>query len=176
VTTVEPDGPAESAGFKPYDVIREFDGKPVRDARQLRLHVANKAPGEAVKVAVLRDGREQTLEITLGELPGSEEPARRSGHSESGALSGLSVEELTPAVAQRLGLPPNVDGVVVARVASGSPAADAGVQPGDVIEQVNRKPITSVSEFRAAVREAGDGALLMMVTNRRGSFLVTVEP
>jgi len=175
VSNVEPGGPADKAGFKEYDIIRKVAGREVKDTRDLRLQVANTPPGEEIEVAVLRDGKVENLTITLGEFP-SDGPVTAEAKSSEGALSGVSVEELTPAIRQRLRLGANVDGVVVTEVASGSPAAEAGLRPGDVIEEVEKKPVSNMADFRKAVSEAGDEALLLLVRSQGGSRFVIIEP
>lgn len=175
VSNVEPDGPADKAGFQEYDIIRAIEGKDVRDTRDLRLQVANTPPGEEIEVAVLRDGKVENLTITLGEFPTEGVVAQKSKSAE-GALSGVSVEELTPAIRQRLRLGANVDGVVVTEVANGSAAAEAGLRPGDVIEEVEKKPVSNMADFREAVDAAGDEALLLLVRSQGGSRFVIIEP
>lgn len=173
ITRVEEDGPADAAGFEPYDVVRKMDGKSVDGTRDLRLRIANVAPGERVGVTVLRDGREQDLDIQLGELPG-EKPVRQAKADSPSALEGVSVAEITPEIAEQLGLGADVEGVVVSRVKAGSPAADAGLRRGDVIQEVGREPVTSVADFRQAIEDADEAALLM-VWSPRGSRLVVIE-
>lgn len=175
VSNVEPDGPADQAGFEEYDIIRQVEGREVADTRDLRLRVANTAPGETIDVAVLRDGKIENLSITLGEFP-TEALAQAGGKSSDSALSGVTVEELSPEIRQRLRLGANVAGVVVTQVANGSPAAEAGLRPGDVIEEVEKKPVASMAEFRDAVSEAGDEALLLLVRTQGGSRFVIIEP
>ncbi len=176
VSSVEPDGPADKAGFQEYDVIRQVNGQDVRDTRDLRLKVANTPPGEKVEVAVLRDGKLQNLTITLGEFPSDEVVVAEAEGGSKSALEGVSVEELTPALRQRLRLGNEVSGVVVSQVRQGSRAAEAGLQPGHVIQEVERKPVSSVAEFRQAVRSAGGEALLLRVRVQGGSRLMIIEP
>ena len=175
VSNVEPGGPADDAGFKEYDIIRQLEGKEVRDTRDLRLQIANTPPGEEIAVAVLRDGKMENLSITLGEFP-SDGPVAAKAEGSKSSLSGVSVEELTPEIRQRLRLPANVGGVVVTEVANNSPAGEAGLRPGDVIEEVEKKPVASLAEFRAAVKDAGDEALLLLVRTQGGSRFVIIEP
>ena len=174
VASVEPEGPAAEAGFKRYDVIREIDGEEVRDNRDLRLKVASLPPGRKIDVTVLRDGAEQELSITLGEFPEEETEIARGAPSES-VMGGVDVEDLTPAIAGRLRLAPDIQGVVVTRVNPGGAAAEAGLEPGDVIQEVNREPVTDVREYRSAVGKAEGDAVLLLVHRRGSSFLVIVE-
>ena len=176
VSNVEPDGPAAKAGLKQYDILRKINGKEIRDTRELRLEVAKTPPGETIDVSVLRDGKALDLRITLTEFP-TEQMAKAESPSESkSALEGVSVQELRPDVRQRLGLGPDVNGVVVTQVRANSPAARAGLQPGDVIEEVEKKPVTDMASFRSAVSAAGDEPILLLVRTRGGSRFVVVEP
>ena len=177
VTSVEPGGPAEVAGFEQYDVIRSIDGREITDTRELRLAVANRAPGETIDVKVLREGAEKTLSVKLNDFPSEEPEARSSGRGQESALEGVSVDDLTPQIARRLGLEGDVAGVVVTRVAPNSPAAEAGLAPGDVIQEVARKPVTSVAEFRSAIGAVAEGEpVMLLVHSRRGSHFVVIEP
>ncbi|HXG64419.1 MAG TPA: PDZ domain-containing protein, partial [Blastocatellia bacterium] len=109
------------------------------------------------------------VSVTLGELPSD---GQQAGASESGGspMDGVTVDELTPQVARQLGLPGEVRGVLITNVQPGSAAADAGLTRGDVVQEVNRQPVGSVSEFRRAVSQAGDQPILLLV-NRRGNTL-----
>ncbi len=174
VSSVVPDGPADRAGLKRYDVIRAIGGEEVRDNRELRLKVAALPPGREVGVTVLRDGAEKELSLTLDEFP-EDEPQTAQSSSPESILGGVDVEELTPEIAGRLRLGPGVQGVVVTRVAPGSPAAEAGLEPGDVIEEVNREAVTDVRTYRGLLSKAADDAALLLVHRRGTSSLVIVE-
>ncbi|MEZ5363978.1 MAG: Do family serine endopeptidase [Bryobacterales bacterium] len=178
VTNVTADSPAAKAGLEQYDVIRSVDGQKIRDARELRLAVANHAPGDTVEVAVLRDGAAKTMNVTLGEFPNDGNGETSEEHSPtSGALEGVSVDNLSPQVAEQLGLDSDIKGVVVTRVRPDSPAAEAGLQSGLVIQEVNRKPVNNVDEFRSAMGTVKKGeAVMLLVHVRGGSRFVVVEP
>ena len=137
--------PAEKAGLKSGDIIVEFNGKRVTAPSDLQRAVGLAGPGSTAKVKVLRDRAERTLEIKIGEAPDESEAAARPGEK-ARTLLGLDVKPLTPDVARQLGFRGS-DGVVVAAVEDGSPAAGAGIQLGDVIREVNRLKIRSVAEF-----------------------------
>jgi serine protease Do len=175
VRSVGPGTPAAEAGLAQGDIILSVDGRRFDDVRELRLNIAQKAPGTTVRLAVLREGDERQIPVTLGESP--DENARIvTDKRGSSALNGLAVDELTPAVARQLNLAPGTTGVVVVNVESGSAAADAGLRRGDVIEEVARTAVTDVTEFRAAVRKAGKGPLLLLVQRGGNPFYVVVEP
>ncbi len=174
IASVEEGSPADKAGLKRYDVVRSLDGKPIHDQRDLSLQVASTPPGHEVKVEVLRDGQPKTLALTLTEFPEEPSEAFHGGQgAEAGILSGVTVDNLTPDVAKQLGF--EGSGVVVTQVAPNSAAAEAGLQRGDVIQEVNRQSVTNLAEFRAAVKAAGKDSVLLLVTSKGGSHFVVIE-
>ncbi len=167
---------AEKAGVKRGDIILELNGQPVPDARELRLKVAALQPGATARLKIFREGKESELSVKLGEAPTETAEARPAAGREPAGLAGLNVQDLTPQIARQLGLPSTTRGVVVADVEPGSPAAEAGLRQGDVIEQVNRRPVTNVAEYESAVRQ-GAGQPVLLLVNRGGSTsFVVVEP
>jgi serine protease Do len=132
-----------------------------------------------VKLTVQRPEGQQTLAVTLGTLPSRGGPADAEAEEgptgAAGALEGVSVTELTADVRQELQLEPEVRGVVVTRVAPASPAAESGLRRADIITQVNRQPVTTVSAFEQAVGRGGT-ALLLVHRAGFGSVFVAVEP
>lgn len=166
VADVLPDQPAAKAGIKPGDIIVEYNGTPVESVTQLRNAVAMTRPGTKVNIVIVREGKRIELrEVEIGQFP-EETPIRGTPRQESVEDLGLSVQTLTPQMARELQLPENEKGVVVTAVEPGSLAAMAGIRPGDVIQAVGDRPVTNVSEFRAAVRDlAGQGIRLQI---RRG--------
>ncbi|HZS07801.1 MAG TPA: PDZ domain-containing protein [Blastocatellia bacterium] len=179
VQDVESGQPAERAGIKPGDIITEFQGQRIEDSSQLRNLVAQTAPGTAVRFKVWRDGSERELGATLTALDvkgaGGGRSAGGSGPAES-ALSGVRVENLTAETAQRLNLPATMRGVMTTDVDPDSAAADAGLQRGDVIEEVNRQPVRSVNEFNAALQKAGKTNVLLRVRRPEGALFIVVRP
>lgn len=175
VGDVDPDGPAAKAGLQRGDVIVKLNGTPVEETRDLRNRIALTAPGTAVKLTIIRDGKPRDVEVKLGELPERQERARRSGDSWR-PLDGVDVQDLTPRIAAQLGLPRDASGVVVTQVNPASPAAEAGLRRGDLIVEVNRRPVASVSAFERAIREAGDGPLLLLVNRGGSTMYVVIEP
>jgi serine protease Do len=170
--------PAASAGIQRGDVIVEMDNQKITESNQLRLAVADKAPGDTVHLKLLRNGVEQTVAVKLGEQPPSKEQREESGASgsASNARDGVSVENLDADTLRELNLPPMTKGVVVVDVADGSPAAVAGLRSGDVILEVDRSPVANVSEFDRALRN-GAGRTVLILLNRGGSTLfIAIEP
>ena len=179
ITSVEPGSPAEKGGLRAGDVVTAVDGEPVVDSAALRLRISRTAPGTPVKLDVQRPEGPTTVTVNLGTLPGRGGPAD-GGDAEGGpsgaasALEGVSVTDLTADVRAELQLDRDVRGVVVTQVSPNSAAAEAGLRRGDVITQVNRRPVNSVREFEAAVGRGG--AALLLVNRGGGSVFVAVEP
>jgi serine protease Do len=162
VANVSKDGPAEKAGVKVGDVIIEFDGKEIKDSGDLPIIVARTPVDRRVRMKVLRDKKELQLTVSVGELKDEEVVASAP---EKGEL-GMTVQRLTPQIAESLGLE-RADGVVVSAVDPGSAADEAGIRRGDVILEVDRKPIRNIDEYKkslAGIRK-GKGVLLLV---RRG--------
>ena len=171
VGDVAPDSPAARAGLKRGDVILAVDGTPVDDVGRLRNLIAGTAPGTTLKLTVLRDGREQTLDVAVAEMP--ERGPATAARPSAPERPGLSVADVTPEVAKKLGLPPGLAGALVTEVIPGGPAAEAGLRPGDVIQEVNRKPVRSAAEFAREVEQAR-GRDIVVLVNRGGSTAYAV--
>jgi Do/DeqQ family serine protease len=173
VEDVTPGGPADKAGIKNGDVIRKLGGKTVGSSEQLMAAVTDINPGTEVALDILRDGKPMTIHLTLGERPANLSATPGVGQAPSeGALRGITVQNLTPDLRDRLGLPPSVRGVVISELDPSSPAAQGGVQPGDVIEGINRQPVNSVADFNRLAAEAKGQTLLRI--NRQGNGLFVV--
>jgi serine protease Do len=177
VGDVTPKSPAEKAGLKNGDVILEFDGKKTADSRQLKLQVARTKPGETAPIKILRDGEEQTLEVKVKELPGSDQMAKNdaSKGDDIGTLNGVTVGDIDAAARQELRLPANLKGVVVSEVEEGSAAAEAGLRPGDVITEINRKPVRTAEEAVKMTEEPEDKTSLLRVWREGNSRYVVVD-
>jgi len=169
VGDVSANSPAERAGIQKGDIIMDVNGKPVSDPNQLRMSISMMEPGSTVKVNVLRDGKPAQFTVKLDELPVKQERASADKPGAQGSLDGVEVENLTPQDARELNLPARTGGVVVTSVDPGSQAAEAGLRKGDVIQEVNRKPVHNANEFEQAVRNAGKSPLLLV--NRQGNTL-----
>jgi len=168
VSDVPSDSPAAHAGIQRGDVLLSVDGNTIDDVNQLRLKISMTKPGTTVHVGVFRDGKEIEVPVALGEMPSESQQAANYGTEPDDALQGLSVEDLTPEIARQLRLSPDTRGVVVDSVDGASQAARAGLERGDVIEEINRKPVDSVSDFDQAMAQGRDEPLLLLV-NRGGS-------
>ncbi len=167
VASVEPDSPAQRAGLQQGDVILTFNGAPVTDSNGLRNRVANSQPGTVATITILRNGREETKEAKLAERPTTSMAANGGARGSSGETVGLSLSPVTAGVARDLGVRAG-RGLVVDEVAPASAASDAGIQPGDVILEVNHHPVNDTSQFREAMStDSGRPALLLV--NRQGA-------
>jgi len=177
VTAVTPDSAADHAGFKRGDVITTFNGQPVQDYNALRNRVADMTPGSSATVGIVRDGNEKTMNVKLDEATSSRAGRDRdsAGSPDDKAALGISVAPLTPEDAAQAKLPRNTRGVVVQDVNPDGRAADAGIQAGDIILEVNRQPVQSVDELRAAVRKSSDRPTLLLVNREGHDIFVTVR-
>jgi len=171
IADVVKDSPAEHAGIKPGDVVVGLNGKPVNDNSQLTRDVGVIPPGNTVKLDVVREGRPRTVEVKLAERPDEREqtgrtPSRSSGEKEQGDLLGLSVQDVTPQLARRSQLDASTKGAVVVDVAPDSPASDAGLEPGDVVVELNRRSVNSAADYRSAVKTVKKGDTVLVRVKR----------
>ncbi|HLH42761.1 MAG TPA: DegQ family serine endoprotease [Bryobacteraceae bacterium] len=171
VGDVTPNSPAARGGLKQGDIILEVNGQPVADANQLRLKIGMLQPEANVNLKVMRDGRMQELTVKLGEFPSKEERASANEGAPAGSDLGMSVETLTSDTAQQLNVPASTRGVVVDQVDSSGRAAEAGLQRGDIIEQVNHRPVANAQEFRQAIRNSGKDRPVLLLVNRNGTTM-----
>ncbi len=178
VSDVTSGGPAEKAGIRSGDVIVAFDGKEIRDEHDLPQAVALTKPGKTVDVRLIRGGKETTVAVTIVEMKG--EPGKPAGgHDLSSKTLGLTVQDITPEIAQRLEIE-NTKGVVVTGVADGSPAEEAGFNEGDIIRAIlrqdKRNPVTDAAEFSKLVKKfQSDKTVLFLVERGEARILLTVK-
>jgi len=183
VSDVLADSPAKRAKLERGDVIIEFDGHAVENPTQFRNLVAATPIGKKVRIKLLRDGKSRELDVTIAEQPKTIAQSDSAGDdgeetSPAGAFAGLDMRELTAELAQRFSLPRGEKGgVIVARIADGSPAGEAGLQVGDVITEVNRKPTASLRDFQKVAASLGfkEPALVLVLRNGRSLYL-TIKP
>ncbi|MFH1912190.1 MAG: DegQ family serine endoprotease [Pseudomonadota bacterium] len=173
VSQVVPGGPADKAGIEQGDVIVNFDGRPVGDSKDLSRIVASTPVGKTVTVNLLRDGKEVERQAKVGEM---EEENTSAAKSPIHPSLGVTVQNVTPQVARELGLKKSA-GVVVTGVEPGSPAAEAMIHVGDVIQAVNRKPVKNVDDFAKIVeKDKSGGSLLLLVQRGANSLFAAVTP
>jgi serine protease Do len=177
VTEVHSRSPAEKAGLKTEDVIIEMNGRPVKDSRQLRLQVSQIPPETRVPIKVLRNGKEQTLHVVLAELPQDLAAARNQpGEAEASVrLEGVVVRDIDANARRQLRLPANLNGAIVAEVDENSAAYRDGLREGDVILEINRKPVSNADEAVSLSENSKDKVILLRVWSRGGTRYLVVD-
>ena len=177
VNSVTPGSPADKAGLKQGDVITSLNGTNLRDGNDLRNHVAQTAPNSDVTLGYLRNGSEYNAKVTLGEFQAKTGDADDSANPNAEPISGklgLSLQPLTPQIADQLELKNVKSGLVVADVQEGSPADDAGIEQGDVIMQVNRQDVKSLEDVKTAITKAKNNSILLLINRGGQTLFVTV--
>jgi serine protease Do len=169
-------GPADKAGLKDGDVVLAFNGKQISDSRRLRLMVGETRPGATVPVEILRDGSTKTLKVTVEQQPGTEQLAQNKGqNSDNGTLNGVGVSDLDSQTREQLKIPANVKGVVITEVQADSPAAEAGLKQGDVIQEINKHPVKTAEEAVKLTESPKDKVTLLRIWSNGGSHYVVVD-
>jgi len=174
VAQVSENSPAEKAGLKQGDVIVEFDGKTVEKVSPFRNNVAFKKPGSKQKITILRNGKQKTLSVTIGELPDDEFSASGEPTQSLNKL-GLTVQTLTTDLAKQFGLQ-DTKGVLVTQVTPDTIADMAGIKAGAVILEVNRKSVSNAEEFKKIVAQSlKKGSVLLLIKEGRYSRYVVLK-
>jgi serine protease Do len=173
VAQVVSGSPAEKAGIEQGDVIVEFDGKEVASSKDVPLIVSSTPVGKSVTIKLLRNGKVLDRQVKVGEM---EEKTEMAKASSSHKPLGITIQNLTPEIAKGLGLKKET-GVVVTRVEPGSPAANAGIQTGDVIREVDRKPIKDVDDFVQKIQKAKEqDNILLFLQRGQNNLFAAVTP
>ena len=186
VQSVEKGKPADKAGLKYGDVVTRVDDVAVKNNRDLIDYVSSKAPGAKITIGFIRDGKEQSTVATLETRPeDGEKPAaadEEDGRASRQKMLGLDIDDLSPRARRAYGVAQDVKGVVITHVKPVSPAADANLQEGDVVLEVNGTAVASVEEMQAAMKKAPKGKYVRFYVQRQGprgqaqKFLTAVKP
>ncbi len=187
ISEVHQDGPSAKAGLQRGDVILEYDNQSVKDVNHLRNIVARTKVGKQKDIKVLREGKETTLSLVLGERPSDQVLAKATPPAPGekppamekldNVLAGLAVGAITAENRNQFGIPEDAKGVVVTKVESGSAVEAAGIQPGDLIQEVSRSAVKTLEEYQQVASKIGKDELVVLLVNRRGNNLfVAVNP
>ena len=175
VSGVMKNSPAEKAGIKRGDIILELDGKTIGDSRILRNMVADNAPGKSVTITVLRKDKKELLKVILGEFQDNK-IAKKADFDFDNLLKNVVVQDLTPDLRERLNIPADITGVLVSQIGQDNPALNA-LQQGDVIMELERKPVANVKEYSEIVSKIGAKEGVLMLIYRDGaSIFITLRP
>ncbi|PYV66953.1 MAG: hypothetical protein DMG96_40855 [Acidobacteria bacterium] len=175
ISDVSVNSPAGRAGLKAGDVVTKVDGQTVADSRALQLMIGQMKPVRIVHLSVVREGTERDYAVTLGKQPADKNDScwESGGNSADRILDGVSVETLTPEIAHEFGISRTTKGVLVQRVDPDSDAAQAGLEPGDVILEVDRHAVTTVEQLRRYINESNaDSTILFVSRDGRKRYVV----
>jgi serine protease Do len=175
VSQIEPGSPGAKAGMKVGDVITQLDGREVSDAGALQVEVGQKNPGTTIHLQVMRDGKSVEIPVTLEAMGSRDKSDRETADAGQGKPRwGIGLADITPEMREQLQAPRDLHGAVIQQVQPGSPADNAGLQSGDVIVEVDRKPVQSAADVRKALGSVpkGQDALVLVWSNGGNTFRV----
>jgi serine protease Do len=174
VSTVDEGSPAAKAGLKQGDVITHYNGKAVADNNQLRNAVASTTPGTSVPVQILRNGKSETLQATVGELEATNGRSTAPSAERGRGKYGMSVQPLTPDIAEGAGVPRGTQGLIVSDVDPSGIAADSGLREGDVIEKVNGTAVKTGEDLKSALDRTDGKPSLLLVHRKDATIFLTL--
>ncbi len=175
ISDVTPDSPAAKAGLKSDDVILDYNGKPMKDSRQLKFAVAATEPGNEVKIRLLRDGKEEAVTVKVGELPGERPRVSASDGKDNDVLDGVEVADLDAGARNEFEVPARVHGALVTNVDPSSAAAEAGLAPGDVIQEINHHPVRTADDAMRLTEHAESRKTLLKLWSHGGTHYLVVD-
>ncbi|MCL4492246.1 MAG: DegQ family serine endoprotease [Nitrospirae bacterium] len=181
ISDISKGSPAQKAGIMRGDIIREFDGKKIGDVGMLRNMVAQSTVGSQAVIKILRRDKEMTVTATITELPVDTADAAPSSSQrtevDENALSGVTAVDLNRTIAKQLGIDKDDKGVVIIKTEPNSPADDAGIKKGDIIQEIDRQRISNLNDFNKAVSKVKPADTVLLFVNRNGKkFYVAVSP
>jgi serine protease Do len=178
VADVEPDGPADKAGIRNGDVIVQVNDQAITDPQDLQLTVAGIAPDTTVALTIVRDGKQQTIDVRLGELPSKDvQVAQTTPAGKPNVLDGITIGDIDPSIRRQFSLPEDISGVVVTQIDPESVGAEAGLRVGDVIQEMNRKELTSAEQAVSLSNEIEkEETVLLRVVSKGQSRFVVLKP
>ena len=174
VSDVTPGSPAAKAGIERGDIILALDGKPISGPDDLSVNISETSPGTTIHLKIARNGQTRDVAATLTELA-EKERNPVTAISKNSALQGVQVEDLTPGIARQLGVAPSLTGVVITAVDPSSPAAAADLESGDIIQEVNRKPVHNIDEYNHEAAGLGNRPALLLVNRAGNTHFIVVE-
>lgn len=183
ISNVRPGSAAEKAGLKRGDIITAVNGEKIEDGNVLRNKIAGTLPGTEVRLSILRGEQRNDVSVTLDEFdtesagqPGGDDPGSAQPKEEpAGGKLGISLLPITPQLARQYGTGNETEGLVVVDVAEGSIAENSGIVRGDILLEVNRRAVASADEVEAAIQQAGDRPLLLLISRKGNTVFVTVR-
>ncbi len=175
VTDVTPDSPASRAGLKRDDVIEEFNGKPIKDSRDLSFAVAATDPGTEASLKLLRDGKEQTVTVKVGEQSGEQKLSNANATGNNSVLNGVEVTDLDAASRNEFDIPARIHGALITQVDPSSASAAAGLAPGDVILEIDHQRVRSADDAVRLTEHAPSRKTLVLVWSHGGTHFVVVD-
>jgi len=174
INSVTAEGAADKAGIRRGDVITSINGQTVKDGNTLRNEIGEMKPGTETRVGILRDGKEQTFTVKLGELQAQQAEAEDRGGASDQSGVGLATEPLTRETARQLGVKAT-SGLVVTGIRPGSRAADSGLREGDVIEEADGQKVATADALRSVLAKPGKGPALLLVHRGDATFYAPLE-
>ena len=176
ISDVQKGSPAMKGGIERGDVVVSYKGKPVKDINSFRQMVASSKPGEKVDIVVLRDGKEKTLKVKIGERLEKGKVAETTKESNlAPVLSGMEFDNLNDSYRNAYGIPGDVDGVIITAVSPDSKGAEYGLKPGDVIIEVNRRHVSNIDQFKSAIKKIKGNRVLFLIYRNENHFYVLLR-
>ncbi len=174
ISNVVPRSPADKAGLRHGDIIVAYNGKIVKNGYEISRLVAETHPGRIVEIKIIRDGHEKVLKVRIGTL--QEARGRILVNRRARKVWGMTVQDITPELRERLGLNPSEKGVLITNILPNSPAADAGLHPGDIILEINRKSVKNVKEYEEMLSRARvEKGLLLLIKRGNANFYTVLK-